>query len=139
MDGSRSRPSSRNNTKTIALPGMNTKTAAPNNTNISNKFVLSSKPHQGPRPPRKTTAQKRKSGGKSSDKRPRIKGRFVRREELETFVAATNDKKNKEEDILVVPDSITLGANINCTSNIETASLSTFEMIGMELEAQCAY
>lgn len=63
-----------------------------------------------PRPHRKSaTSQKRKTGGKSSDKRPRIKGRFVRRDELERHVSTANDRKmTDDETLLVVPEALML-------------------------------
>jgi hypothetical protein len=92
-----------------------------------------------PRPPRKTanSSQKRRTGGKSSDKRPRIKGRFVRRDELEQFIATTN---NKTEDAMVVPEANAAPANNNNMSNTISASLPDFIMTGtMGTEAQRAY
>ena len=66
-----------------------------------------------PRPPKKSSAassQKRRgSGTKPSDKRPRIKGRFVRRDELERFLTEkTHHDVDTEEDSSLVPDTIAI-------------------------------
>ena len=68
--------------------------------------ATSTRPPTAPRP-RKSAASKRRSGSKASDKRPRIKGRFVRRDELEQYLAVQTVKKDHhgvEDAMHMVPD-----------------------------------
>lgn len=110
-DASTSRPSSRNTSTSLFLhddgPKKARRAAVHTSAPVSKPLV--------PRPPRKiassSSSQKRKTGGKSSDKRPRIKGRFVRRDELERFVSAANDHHGRmtdDETLLVVPEALML-------------------------------
>jgi hypothetical protein len=106
-DASTSGPSSRNNSASLFSYADGPKNARKAAVHASAPF---SKPLV-PRPPRKTasSSQKRKTGRKSSDKRPRIKGRFVRRDELERYVSATNDRKiTDDETLLLVPEALML-------------------------------
>jgi hypothetical protein len=97
-------------------------------------FKLRTVNHAVPSKPqvRKTaSSQKRKTGGKSSDKRPRIKGRFVRRDELEKFTTAANN--NRTEDAMLVHEAVDdEAAPAAVVDNVDNTMFPFADIMGLE-------
>jgi hypothetical protein len=127
------RPSTRNNSPFLHGAGPSSMLKPRSVGNIA----PSARP-QASRPPRKTSSSspKRKSGGKSSDKRPRIKGRFVRRDELERFntaatTTATDIEGKINDETLLVPDA---GVVTNSHSTFSACFEMPESIFGPELQ-----